>query len=369
MNFNLSRIPLRVHKESEITMKHLRNDSGSVIVFVTLVVVLLLIMVAMGLDTGWLTFSRSMGQRAVDMAALAGAAGVAAGDADVVEKNIEALNSANDYVKAGGNPIDGSTAGKNVMLVKYDAVTGTITPEADITKANGVRVALETTNPYTNAGSSSAINTSHFLMPLLNFLGIGTPTSTNINVSAVAVYSTIPGIPLALGGCEYNPLPAQIDFDQAPSSPGGNNSGWTTYTEKETNTPDIIARIKAIASCQGGGSVGIGTPICMGNGTQPPVLEAFKELADPTGSKCYFAPVVDPVLVFNQCDQPIQKWAKICIRAVCVWPDSQNDPNCGDQTPGKKYIVADVQSCNVSDYDRVGVCFTCRLVRETKVGM
>jgi hypothetical protein len=78
-------------------------------------------------------------------------------------------------------------------------------PEADIDKANGARVALEKTNPYTNASSSSAINTSHFLMPLLNFLGISTPASTNIDVSAVAVYSTIPGIPLALGGCTTGP--------------------------------------------------------------------------------------------------------------------------------------------------------------------
>jgi Flp pilus assembly protein TadG len=349
-------------------MKTLKNNSGSILVFVTLIVVILLVMVGMGLDTGWLTFSRSMGQRAVDMAALAGAAGLAKGEADAIEKNIEALNSSNDYVKAGGNPIDGSTTGNNVILVKYDSATGTITPEPELTKANGVRVALEKTNPYTNANSARAINTSHFLMPLLNFLGISTPASTNIDVSAVAVYSTIPGIPLALGGCNYQ-VGAQIDFDQAPSSEGGNNSGWTTYTEQETNTPDIIARVKAIVNCQGGGLVGIGTPICMGNGTQPPVLEAFKELADPSGTKCYFTPVVDPVHVFNQCDQLIRAWARICIKAVCVWPDSQGDPNCQDQTPGKKYIAANIEDCNLPDSARVGQCFKHSLVREKNLGM
>src|SRR5439155_2508121 len=91
-------------------MRRLKNQSGSVIVFVTLVVVLLLVMVGMGLDTGWLTFSRSVGQRAVDMAALAGAAGVAAGDPAKVKANVEALNSTNDYVGASSRPkpIDGT---------------------------------------------------------------------------------------------------------------------------------------------------------------------------------------------------------------------------------------------------------------------
>jgi len=56
-----------------------RNDSGSVLVFITLMIVILMVMVGMGMDTGFLVLSRSMGQRAVDMAALAGAAGLARG--------------------------------------------------------------------------------------------------------------------------------------------------------------------------------------------------------------------------------------------------------------------------------------------------
>src|SRR6266568_4411880 len=130
-------------------MANLKNESGSILVFTTLVVVLLMVFMAMGLDTGWLTFSRSMGQRAVDMAALAAVAGVAQGETDAVKKNVEA--AVNDYVKASSNTIDGSVGGKNVMLVKYDAATGTITSETDIAKANGARVALEQKNPYTDA--------------------------------------------------------------------------------------------------------------------------------------------------------------------------------------------------------------------------
>jgi len=344
-------------------MKNLKDESGSILVFATLIVVLLLVMIGMGLDTGWLTFSRSMGQRAVDMAALAGAAGLAKGDVDAVKANIQ--GTTNDYVKVSSNTIDGTVGGKNVMLVKYNSATGTITPETDITKANGVRVGLEQKNPYTDASSASGINTSHFLMPLLNFFGISTPASTNINVSAVAVYSTIPGIPLALGGCTV-----QDGIQLFKQAPGGgsdpNNSGWTTYTVHETNTPDIIDRVRAIVNCQGGGEASIGTPICLGNGQNSPVVREFASLADPSGNKCYFTPVIDPILQFNQCDQPIRAWAKVCITAVCAPPDSNKNPLC---TETGQYIVANVKACDLTDAARVGQCFTHSLVRETKVGM
>jgi Flp pilus assembly protein TadG len=347
-------------------MKNHKNESGSVLVFATLVIVLLLVMVGMGLDTGWLTFSRSMGQRAVDMAALAGVAGLANGDAASIKKNIE--GTINDYVKVSSNQIDGTVGGKNVTLVKYDSATGNITPVTDISNANGVRVALETTNPYTNAGSSSAINTSHFLMPLLGYLGMSTSPATDVNVSAVAVYSTIPGIPLALGGCTTG---LQNVFFQTPSGGANpNNSAWTTYTVPETNTPDIIDRIRAIVNCQGGGEATIGTPICMSNGQNTPVVREFELLADPNGTKCYFAPVVETQTTFNGCtgdDNKIKSWANVCIKYVCAPPDSNNNSNC--TIKDNNYIVAEVKACNLDDSVRVGQCFKHSLVRETKVGM
>jgi Flp pilus assembly protein TadG len=347
-------------------MKKLKNDSGSVLVFATLMLVLLLVMVGLGLDTGWLTFGRSMGQRAVDMAALAGAAGLARGSAAAVKQNIEGIT--NDYVKEPSNSIDGTVGGNNVMLVNYNPVTGGITPEPDIDRATGVRVALETTNPYTNAGSSSAINTPQFLMPLLNLLGFNTSSSSNVNVSAVAVYSTIPGIPLALGGCTTG---EKSIFFQTPSGGANpNNSAWTTYTVHETNTPDIIARIRSIVNCQGGGAATIGTPICLSNGQNTPVVREFELLADPSGNTCYFTPVVAPQTTFTGCtgdDNVIQAWASVCIKHVCAPPDSKTNPNCTDK--GSKYIVADVQSCSLTDRDRVGQCFRHSLVREPNAGM
>ena len=205
-------------------------------------------------------------------------------------------------------------------------------------------------------------------MPLLNFFGISTPASTNINVSAVAVYSTIPGIPLALGGCTTGP---QNIFFQTPSGGANpNNSAWTTYTVHETNTPDIKDRVRAIVNCQGGGEASIGTPICMSNGQLTPVVREFELLADPNGNKCYFAPVVAPGTTFNGCtgdDNKIKSWANICIKYVCAPPDSNKNDNCTEKN--NSYIVAEVKACDLTDAARVGQCFTHSLVRETKVGM
>ena len=50
-------------------MKTLKNERGSVLVFITLMIVLLMIMVGMGLDTGHLTYTRAQGQAAVEAAA------------------------------------------------------------------------------------------------------------------------------------------------------------------------------------------------------------------------------------------------------------------------------------------------------------
>ena len=349
-------------------MRHLKNQAGSVIVFATVTIVFLLIMVGIGLDTGWVTFSRSMGQRAVDMAALAGAAGLAKGDAAAVKANVEALNINNDYVKASGNTIDGTIGGNNVMLVKYDAATGTITPETDINQANGVRVALEQTNPYTATTSASAINTPSFMMPLLNLFGSGVPTATDVNVSAVAVYSTIPGIPLALGRC--TPGEQNVFFQTPSGGSNPNNSAWTTYTVNETSTPGIIKRVRSIINCQGGGEATVGTPICLANGQNTPVVREFETLADPNGERCYFTPVVADQQNFNGCtgeNNKIQSWAEVCILHVCAPPDSNKNPKCADSN--KTYIIANVKRCDLQDNERVGQCFRQTLVREPEVAM
>ena len=91
-------------------MNHkLRKDAGSVLVFITLMIVILMVMVGVGLDTGYLTLSRSMGQRAVDMAALAGAAGLAKGDTTAIQSNIQ-------QIMVTGTTNDGVISVNSIML-------------------------------------------------------------------------------------------------------------------------------------------------------------------------------------------------------------------------------------------------------------
>src|SRR5262245_30811021 len=175
------------------TMKRL-NNRGSVIVFVTLIITLLLVMVGIGLDTGMLTYVRSQAQPAVDAAALAAASGLIGGKAEV-EARVAAYNTTNDYV---GKP--GSTLGAaNVTPIVYD---GSNIQLATYGTANGVRVGLEKagTNPY-SANTESSVVSPLFLTPLLNLLGFTAPAQANLNITATAVLQNRPELPIAIVGC------------------------------------------------------------------------------------------------------------------------------------------------------------------------
>jgi Flp pilus assembly protein TadG len=364
-------------------MTKLRDDSGAVLVFVTLMIVLLMVMVGMGMDTGFLTFSRSMGQRAVDMAALAAAAGLAKGDPNAISGNIQQLmvnQNVNDYIDRSGNVIDPTVNGKNVTLMKYDFTTKTITGTATkVSEANGVRVALETTNPYTGASSKTAVNTPAFLTPLLNLLGSKTAGSNNVNVSAVAVIEAQPGLPIALNGCDSTKVGTNtpIPWNQAPSGGSNpNNSGWTTYLDGSVSVPDVIALIRKIAACQGTGVVGIGTNICLNNGQQNPDLREFEILignnTDGT-PKCYLTPVIPSNSNFTGCSNEILAYAQICPLAVCG-PGVHGTINqnlCTEPNSFGKYLFATVKSCDVGDPNAPAIssCYSLKLVREPQVGM
>jgi hypothetical protein len=380
-------------------MRRLKNQSGSIIVFATLVVVLLLVMVGMGLDTGWVVYSRSMGQRAVDMAALAGAAGVAAGDPAKVKANVETLNTTNDYVKASGNQIDGTVNGQNVTLIHYDAkATPPIQAATGVTgssvgNANGARVALEKNNWVTGASSNTPINTPSFLTPLLNaFSGGGTPGSTNVNVSAVAVIESQPSLPFAVNGCceaQNGVLPAgctsdwtletarPIKWNQAPSGGSNpNNSGWTTYFDNSVSSPDVIALIRKIAACQGTGGANVGDNICTNNGSQTPDLREMEILIGTNSDgtpKCYLAPIIPSTSNFTGCSNTITAFAQICPLAICGpgVNGTKNQNLCTEDNSFGKYVYAQVKSCSITDRNKAGVsqCYSLHLVREPQVGM
>jgi len=113
------------------------DERGAVLVFVTLLIVLLLIMVGLGLDTGHLVYIRAQGQAAVDAAALSAASAIPTGSIDQVNARVAAFNSKNDYVGSRNNPIKP----EDVTLVRYSPEDGNITTSGvTVANANGVRV-------------------------------------------------------------------------------------------------------------------------------------------------------------------------------------------------------------------------------------
>src|SRR5262245_23419904 len=97
-------------------MASMSNDRGSVLVFVTLMIVLLIAMVGMGLDTGQITYSRNTGQAAVDAAALSAASALPGRVAAEVQNRAASFNSTNTYVGSSGNAIGAA----NVSYIRYD---------------------------------------------------------------------------------------------------------------------------------------------------------------------------------------------------------------------------------------------------------
>src|SRR5512147_1233481 len=152
-------------------MHPVKNQQGYVTVFVTLMIVLLLIMVGMGLDTGHLAYVRSQGQPAVDSAALAAASAIPSGSWSTVTDRAAKFNpggtnpgTGNNYLDSPNNKIDQ----KNVTLVLYDNTTGEFTTSGvNINNANGARVALENSNPH-GGTAGKAMKSPLFLTPLFN---------------------------------------------------------------------------------------------------------------------------------------------------------------------------------------------------------
>src|SRR6266705_4787866 len=169
-------------------MQSIKNERGAVIVFVTLIIVLLLVMVGMGLDTGHLAYVRSQGQPAVDAAALAAASAIPSGSWSTVTDRAAKFNPGGTNPGTGNNYLDSPNnqiSQKNVTLVKYDNATGEFaTSGVNINNANGARVALENSNPY-GGSAGKAMKSPLFLTPLLNLFGQATNNTADVSVSAV----------------------------------------------------------------------------------------------------------------------------------------------------------------------------------------
>ena len=380
-------------------MKPIRNEKGSVLIFVTLMIVLLMIMVGLGLDTGHLAYVRTQGQPAVDAAALAAASALPTGSPEAVHERVKQLNfikgdndGGNAYLDSPNNLIGAN----NVTFINYNGATGEITAatgtsSASTGDANGVRVALEATNPY-GGTVGAAMKSPLFLTPIFNLFGQTVSATQNVSVSAVAVIRATPGMPIAIAGCaptsagctggtgtEADPY-TNCKLLQVDSSNNGNNpendwdngkfqdSGWTTFNVPSANAPAIKALVGNSSTCGNIPPINIGTGcIYLNNGQITPILTEFEKVYKHNGDQLSGAsppypndwgilPVVSPGIGnFNQCE-PVISFAKFGIRDVV-----KNGKN--------KWLLGDL-ICNWS-INRVGGtgCYTTVLVRDKKSGM
>ena len=224
-------------------MHAIDNERVNVRVFVTLSIVLLLVMVGMGLDTGHLVYVRAQGQAAVDAAALAAASAIPTGSNTEVNDRAAAFNSKNNYADSSNNLI----TDKNITYVQYSPTDGTInTSGISIANAARVRVALETTNPHTGANPATAMISRVFLMPLLNLFGHNIDDTAKLSVSAVAVIKAAPGLPIAIEETRCSqPNPQKL----LQSSSQTDNSGYTTYWINNASASVIRDLLKNAKTC------------------------------------------------------------------------------------------------------------------------
>lgn len=336
-------------------MSSVRNDKGSVLVFMTLMIVLLMIMVGMGLDTGQLTYSRATGQAAVDAAALSAVSALPSRIDLDVKTRAAAFASNNNYVDSPDNKIGSN----NVSYVKYDFDTNQITNYSEpIATANGVRVALE-------QATGSAIATPAFLTPLFKLFGASAPGSNNVNVSAVSVITSKPSIPIALwsgmcpdNGVEYNRLIQMQHPDQ--KADGNENSCWTTFFDCSSGAPDIKAGFTTAGSCSGSALVGnlaLGSMICQNKGQVNSVLQAAEKFFTANPNRWWVVPVLSGG---GNCDPDnptgVVNFAKIYPTNVVT-------------TGNPKYIEAKVVcGPELINDPELSLCFSHRLVREPGKG-
>ncbi len=341
-------------------MQSVKNERGTVLIFATLIIVLLLVMVGMGLDTGHLAYVRSQGQPAVDAAALAAAAAIPSNNVTTVTDQATKFNPGGTNPGPGNNYVSSPTnkiTDKSVTLVKYDPTTSTITTSGvTIANANGVRVALENNNPY-GGTVEAAMKSPLFLTPLFNLLGQTTSATADVSVSAVSVIRALPGLPIAISQslCGTN---ATLDFQ----SGGRSTSGWETYYIDNASTSQVRALWEALPFCSGQPIVDVGYCGNIANGVNATI---FNQILQPMFQKnpndCYLIPVIQNAGNFNGC-QTIIDWAQFC-------PACDPSGDCTNAFPGQGKLYGKV-TCGQSTWtSRDTKCYVPFLVRDTKSGM
>lgn len=282
-----------------------------IIVATLMMATLLLFMVGFGLDVGILTYTRNLGQSAVDAAALSAASGVAMGASEVAYR-ASAFNATNRYPGSNENPITGD----NVELVQYDAKANSFKPTTNIHEANGARVSLKFRSPT-------------FLMP---------GKAPVVSVTATAVLKARVDLPLALKGCSVG---VQILKDTC----------WTVFDRPLSGDIDEMIMNSSCASIP---NVAVDTPIDVTPADQNTDYELLNSFHGPfDGNQCFVVPIVEANGKCNKQDEPVLSFASICLMDV-----------------QSHRIQAEVKACGLTNL--LGVPSRCAhtvLVRDRAAGM
>ncbi len=307
-------------------METLKNERGSILLYVTGSLVALMLFVGLVIDGGWTTYVRNQGQAAVDAAALSAASvipkyqkGIAAPltielGATAFAQNALSLTSANTVM----NRVPTLTLTKNIDCLAYNQKNNTFTCEdpgctgtCARGQVNAVRVSIAD-----SAKGNNAINTPLFFGKL-----VGMP-SMRINASAVGYLGCPrkmrPDLPLAFCADSID-YPNQCGVrDALQASSGTNNSAF--YAPAGMPASDAICRAfvnnpLSLPETEAGDQVNLN------NGQLTNCLQAiasaFSTKKNASGEWCVFLPVFSGSCTssFNQ-NRPVAGLAEMCITAV-----------------------------------------------------
>jgi hypothetical protein len=260
----------------------LKNQRGSVLVFTTMSLALLVIIGGIAIDLAFLSAARGEVQRSMDAAALAGAGNLGFDDSVFGTVRMEAWRFANlNPSRAGAinlNLNSGNGANGDIVLGIWDGVT--FTPSFDGTRVNAVRCQY-----------SASIPTS-----FLRLLGL---TSLSVSAQATAISNppqTVPPqscvFPIALSSCGFDPQSSTgcgqaVTFITSSGSagplgpPGTNTAAWSNTCGTDAPTASETQRAIGAAAdsdqdCSACTS-GTGTEIGTNNGMQQSVFNFFEE--------------------------------------------------------------------------------------------
>jgi Flp pilus assembly protein TadG len=342
----------------EASMRPVKNQQGYALIFATLMILLLLVMVGMGLDTGHLAYVRSQGQPAVDAAALAAASAIPTGKWSTVTDRAMKLNPGGNNPGTGNNYLDSphnQISEQNLTLVKYDNTTGEFTTSGvTIADATGVRVALENSNPH-GGTAGKAMKSPLFLAPLFNVFGQAASNTVDVNVSAVAVNQAIPGLPIVVvtETCGKNTV---LDFRTG----GKGTAGWETYQLINASTDEVRGLFEKLKYCAGQPAIDIGYCGNIANGVNETIFNSnLKPMFEVDPTRCYLVPVIEKGGNLTQC-QKITDWARFC-------PDQGNGTK--DAFPGPGLLKGTVTCGQTPWASRDTLCYVQRLIRDKTSAM